>query len=405
MLKQLFRKFIPDKIVNIFFHFPLAVLAVLFYRYPARKLIVIGVTGTDGKTTTSTLIYEILKRARKKVALISTVGAKFGGLKIPTGFHVTSPNSWSLQRLIRKIVNKNFKYLVLESTSHGLVQYRLLGSNFYIGIITNITHEHLDYHKTWKNYLLAKAKLFKKVKFSILNKDDFSFKPLQRIAAGKIITYGLKQGDYNLKNFNFKTKLIGDYNLSNCLGAIAAARTLGISRKIIIRAVAEFKGVEGRMEKVNIGQDFQVFVDFAHTPNGLKNALEALNKIHHRKIIAVFGCAGLRDKSKRPIMGKIASQLADIIILTAEDPRTENVIEIINQISSGCKKKTIVYKEPDRQKAINLAINKLARRNDIIGVFGKGPEKSMCFGKTEYPWSDKVAVKKALKRRMKNGIN
>jgi len=401
MLKKILRPFIPNKIVNTFFHLPLSSLAVLFYRYPAKNLIVIGVTGTDGKTTTATLIYEILKKAHKKVALISTVAVKFGCSKISTGLHVTSPNAWKLQKLLRLINDKGFQYLVLESTSHGLAQHRLLGSNFYIGVITNISHEHLDYHKTIVNYLKAKAKLFKKVKYSVLNKDDPFFKKLKNIANGEIITYGLKQGDYNLQNFSFQSKLLGQYNLSNCLAAISVTKTLAIKDGIIKKAIAAFKGVEGRMEKISIGQDFQVFIDFGHTPNGLKNSLKALKKIPHNHLIAVFGAAGLRDKSKRPLMGKVACGLADIVVLTAEDPRTEKVENIIKAIKSGCQKKKKVYQETDRKKAIELAIIKLAQKDDIVGIFGKGPEKSMCFGNKEYPWSDKLVVKQSLKRRLK----
>lgn len=413
MLKKLFskirqsfwvsflRQIIPNQIVNLFFHLPSAILAVLYYRYPARKLIVIGVTGTDGKTTTATLIYEILTKAGFKTALISTVSAKIGNLKLPTGLHVTSPNPWELQRLLRLIVNKGFQYVVIEATSHGLIQHRLLGCNFYIGVITNVTWEHLDYHKTWENYLQAKAKLFKSTKFSILNKDDISFKKLKKMAGGKIITYGLKQADYDLKNFPFKTKLLGDFNLLNCLAAIAVAKVLKIKDEIIRKAIADFKGVTGRMEEIEMGQNFRVFIDFAHTPNGLENALETLRKLSSKRLIAVFGCAGLRDKKKRPMMGEIACRLADFVVLTAEDPRTEDVNQIISQIISGCKEKTEVYKKPDRQEAINFAICKLAKKGDVIGIFGKGHEQSMCFGKKEYPWSDHQAVKKALKRRLK----
>lgn len=393
------RQLIPQKIINLFKHLPLALLAVLYYRYPAKKLKVIGVTGTDGKTTTSTLIYEILKKAGLKTALISTVSAKIGSKELSTGFHVTSANPWELQRLLRLIADKGFKYVVLEVTSHGLDQYRLLESNFSIGVVTNITHEHLDYHKTWENYLKAKAKLFKMTQFSILNKDDKSFSQLEKAASEKIITYSLEKGDITPKKFPFKTKLLGDYNLSNCLAAIAVAKVLRVKDKIIRQAVFDFKGVVGRMDEIEMGQNFRVFVDFAHTPNALKNALKTLKALKPNKLIAVFGCAGLRDKTKRPMMGRIACQLADKIVLTAEDPRTEDVNQIIEEISRGCKNKAKICKKPDRQGAIDFAITNLAKKGDIIGIFGKGHEQSMCFGVKEYSWSDHKAVKKALKRR------
>lgn len=399
-LISFWRRFIPDKMVNNFYHLPLAILAVLYYRYPARKLTIIGVTGTDGKTTTATLIYEIFKKAGFKTALISTVSAKIGDLDLSTGLHVTSPNPWELQRLLRLIVNKGFKYVVLETTSHGLSQHRLWGCNFYAGVITNITHEHLDYHKTWENYLRAKAKLFKSAKYSILNKDDSSFIKLKKLARGKIITYSLKQADYTPKNFPFKTKLLGDFNLLNCLAAISVAKILKVKDKVIRIALVSFKGIVGRMEEIKTGQDFKVYIDFAHTPNALENSLKTLKNLPHNRLIAVFGCAGLRDVKKRPMMGKIACHLADMVVLTAEDPRTEDVNQIINQITSGCKEKKKIYQESDRQRAINLAIIDLAQKKDIVAVFGKGHEQSMCLGKKEYPWSDNKAVKKALKRKL-----
>jgi len=392
------RGLIPEVLVNYIYHFPQALLAISYYGYPAKDLKVIGVTGTDGKTTTATLIYEILKKAGLKTALISTVSAKIGSKDLPTGLHVTSPHPWELQRLLKLIRDKGFKYLVLETTSHGLEQFRLLGANFYIGLITNVTHEHLDYHKTFKNYLKAKAKLFKKTKFSVLNQDDSSFAPLKKVASGKIISYGLKSGDYHLKNFAFKTRLLGEYNLYNCLAAISVAKTLGIKNEVIRQVIADFKGMIGRMEEIKTNKGFRVFVDFAHTPNGLKNALKTLKSLKPEHLMAVFGAAGLRDRTKRPLMGQVACQLADKVILTAEDPRTEAVNQIIKAIASGCKSQDKIIKEPDRQKAINLAL-KMAQKGDIVGIFGKGHEQSLCFGTQEYPWSDQEAVKKALKKK------
>lgn len=398
---MIWRKLIPQRLINLGKHLPLAWLANIFYRFPSKRLTLIGVTGTDGKTTTATLIYEILKQAKFKVALISTVGAKIGEQELQTGLHVTTPNSWELQRLLRQIYDKKYSHVVLETTSHGFDQYRLWGCHFQIGVITNITHDHLDYHKTYERYLLSKAKLFRRTKISILNRDDLSFARLKKLANGTIITYGLKTGDINLQNFPFKTKLLGDYNLSNCLAAIAATKVLHIKESIIRQTIANFRGVVGRMQEIIMGQDFRVFIDFAHTPNALENALNTLNELPHRKLIAVFGSAGLRDQAKRPLMGKITSDLADKVVLTAEDPRTENVAEIINQIGSGIKNSAKVIREPDRQKAIDLAIIKLASVGDIVGIFGKGHEQSMCFGNIEYPWSDEKAVKKSLSKRMK----
>lgn len=402
---MIWRKLIPQRWINIGKHLPLAILAAIYYRFPARRLIVIGITGTDGKTTTASLIYDILIKAKFKTALISTVSAKIGNDELPTGLHVTTPNSWELQRLLKVIADKKFTHVILEATSHGLDQYRLWGCNFYIGVVTNITHDHLDYHKTYDNYLLSKAKLFKTTKISILNQDDESINKLKKIVHGTIISYGMRKGDITLNNFSFKTPLIGEYNLSNCLAAIAAAKALHIEEKYIREAVANFTGVVGRMQEIKLGQKFRVFIDFAHTPNALKNALKTLNKLPHKKLIAVFGCAGLRDREKRPLMGKIASSLADKVVLTAEDPRTESLTSIFNQICSGIKDQQKIIRQPDRQKAINLAMINLVKVDDIVGVFGKGHEQSMCFGTEEFPWSDEKVVRQAILRRLNHETN
>jgi len=404
-----------------FGHLCLAVLANIYWRFPSQKLTVIGVTGTDGKTTTVHLIHHILKTAGKKADLISTVSAP--------GLHTTTPNPWILQKLLFQMVKKGIKYAVVEATSHGLDQHRLWGTKFAVGVVTNVTHEHLDYHKTYENYLAAKAKLFRGVKIAILNRDDKSFRYLNvkcqtRLTDGQVsnvkcITYGTKnKADFTPKNFPFKTLLPGEYNQYNCLAAIAAASALGIPPEKIRKAVASFKGVIGRMEEINAGQDFKVIVDFAHTPNGLENVLKTILNLKSKnsKLIVVFGCAGLRDVAKRPMMGEISAKLADITVLTAEDPRTEDVNEIINQIVQGCLKggakekdlsdwsnlkEKIFLRIPDRSQAIRFAIQKLAKKGDIVVICGKGHERSMCFGKTEYPWSDQEEARKALKELLK----
>jgi len=403
------RLLLPNCLVNLLVHLPVAVLAAVFYRFPGRRLKIIGVTGTDGKTTTATLIYQILLTAGYKTALISTVVAKIGRETMPTGLHVTCPNSWQLQRLLRQIVAKDYEYLVLEVTSHGLEQYRVWGVKFLMGVITNITHEHLDYHKTYKNYLRAKAKLFRKVKTAVLNRDDESFDFLSGLVKNRrgtrMITYGIeKEADFTPRNFKFKTLLAGQYNQYNCLAAIAVSVSLGVPEEKIRRALGTFEGVEGRMEEINEGQDFKVIVDFAHTPNALKNLLITLKGSLAKKgrLVVVFGCAGLRDVGKRSMMGAIATQLADLVVLTAEDPRTEKVKKIIGQIASGCQEAGGVegksfFRIPDRRRAIDFAISK-ARKGDTVVICGKGHERSMCFGTTEKPWSDQKEAKRSLKK-------
>ncbi|PIV01277.1 UDP-N-acetylmuramoyl-L-alanyl-D-glutamate--2,6-diaminopimelate ligase [Candidatus Shapirobacteria bacterium CG03_land_8_20_14_0_80_39_12] len=394
------RSLIPQKAVNYLKHLPLALSALLFYRFPSRRLKVIGVTGTDGKTTTVSLIYEILKEAGLAVAMVSTVSAKIGREEIDTGFHVTAPDPWLLQKLLRRMADSGVKYVVLEATSHGLDQFRFLGINFEIGVLTNITREHLDYHKTLESYRQAKLKLLKRAKIAVLNKDDSSFELIRSKLGNEIITYSLKnEADFTPKKFVFRTQLLGEYNQANCLAAIATASKLGVNEAVIKKAVAAFPGVKGRMEEIKAGQIFKVVVDFAHTPNGLKQALTALKEqlLKGSRLITVFGAAGLRDRGKRLMMGAVAGRIADLVILTAEDPRTEKAGEICEEIAAGCRRAGAEPKIiPDREMAIRYAL-KEAKKDDIVVICGKGHEQSMCFGATEYPWSDQETVKKILK--------
>lgn len=395
-----------QKIKNIY-HLLRAYAACIYFGFPSKQLTVIGVTGTDGKTTTAHMIYEILKSAGKNVSLISSIHAQIGSKTYDTGFHVTTPDPVALQKFLKKVVDSHSEYLVLEVTSHGLDQNRIFGIDFNFAVLTNITHEHLDYHKSFENYLLAKARLFKGAKVSILNLDDSSFSKIKKLANGKIITYSIdKKGDFTPKNFPLKLKISGDYNLSNALASAALATQIGINKKTVTKALNNFQGIKGRMEEVDLGQDYQVIVDFAHTPNGLKQALKTLrSRVEgpEPRVIAVFGAAGERDRLKRPKMGEIAARCADICVLTAEDPRNEKVEDICVQIAEGFAKHGKVeskdfYKIYDRQKAIEFAIS-LAQKNDIVAVFGKSHEKSMCFGKKEYPWDEFKTVERAIKKK------
>lgn len=338
---------------------------------PSRRLKVIGVTGTDGKTTTCHLIYEMLKAAGFKAALISTVAAYMGDEEIDTGFHVTTPDAALLQPLLKRIADRGFTHVVLEVTSHGLDQNRLAGVRFETGIITNITHEHLDYHGTLEEYRQAKMKLLRMAK-----------QPILKYAMTKL----------EVRN----PALVGEYNKYNIGAAEAVAKILDVRSQIIEQVVNDFSGVPGRMEEIRQGQPFRAMVDFAHTPNALKEVLTELKrqKAKGKKLILVFGSAGLRDHTKRPMMGEAAKRLADVAIVTAEDPRTESLGDIYNQITGG---KEGFVREDDRQKAINMAVA-MAKAGDMVVVTGKGHEKSMCFGKTEYPWSDKEALTTAIKK-------
>lgn len=374
---------------------------LLRYQYPSRKLKLIGITGTDGKTTVANLVYQILKNAGKKVSIISTIYGKIGDEVFDTGFHVTTPNPSSMQKYFYQAVMDGSEYFIVEATSHGLDQYRLLGCNFEVGVLTNITHEHIDYHITFDNYLSVKGKLFQKSKTAILNSDDPSFKKIKKYAKGKIITYGFsKEADINLQNFAFNTKLPGEYNKYNILAAAACAKTLGITDEVISQAVAGFDNLSGRMEEVKNSRGIGAYVDFAHTPNALQQALATLRGQTKGKLIALIGAEGQRDIEKRPKLGAIASQLADMVVLTAVDPRG-HLQKINEQIlqgakSAGAKIDKNFFIVDDRMKAINFAINKLAKKGDVVGIFGKGHEKSINYTGVEEPWSDVEAARLAL---------
>ncbi len=392
------------------YHLLTAILFAVLYRFPARKLTVIGITGTDGKTTTTNLIFHILKESGKKVSMISSVNAVIGEGKCETGFHVTTPAPQDIQKYLAQAVKAGSQCFVLESSSHGLSQNRLWGCFFKVGVVTNVTHDHLDYHQTYKNYLKAKGKLFNRVKKAVLNRDDGSYpylsSKLQKTKA-KIITYGIKnKADFTTQTFKFKTSLPGEYNQYNCLAATAAASSLGVSDEQIKKAIFLSPLYKGRMDEIKLGQNFRVVIDFASTPNSLKNALQTLasQKVEGGRLITVFGSAGLRDKMKRSMMGEVAGKYADLTILTAEDPRTEDVNQIIEEIAQGALRQGVkegktLFRIPDREEAIKFAIQKLAQKGDIVVTCGKGHEKSMCYGKTEKPWNEYEVVQKAIKGR------
>jgi len=412
----------------------LARLAAAWYDHPARKLTVIGVTGTDGKTTTVNLIYSILQEAGLEVGLISTVRALIGEQTLDTGFHVTTPEALEVQGYLAKMVEAGLSHAVLEATSHGLSQKRVDGSEFDLGVVTNITHEHLDYHGDYPKYRGAKARLLKLAarsvrktggpeKKAVLNRDDHSFPYLRDLSASlnlKVVGYGTDpladiQGrliEQNSKGLVFEiilgeerrivhTPLMGAYNLANCLAAAGAcALGLGIPMDSIGAGLKNLAGIPGRMERIDLGQDFQAVVDFAHTPNALRSALTAARDLGEGRVIAVFGSAGLRDRAKRRMMAEVSADLADLTVLTAEDPRTEDLDQILGEMaegmrSRGSREKVDFWRVPDRGNAIRAAV-KAAEPGDLVIVCGKGHEQSMCFGETEFPWDDRQAVRAAL---------
>lgn len=384
------------KIKNLV-HLTLAVGANTLYRFPSRGLFIIGVTGTDGKTTTSNLIYHILRSAGVKVAVITTIGAIIDGQSYDTGFHVTTPSPFDIQKYINIAKKKGCTHLILEVTSHALDQNRVFGIPFNIGVLTNITHEHLDYHKNYDDYVDTKLRLFKKSDISIINSNGVWFeKVLKSIPKKKLISYslhGTNENDLSIINmpFQIKTKLIGDFNLENILAATATAIELGIKNEVIDLAIQSFEPPIGRQQIVSSKKGPMVMVDFAHTANSFANILPEVRKRTTGKLIHVFGAAGERDPGKRPEMGKVASFYDDIIIITSEDPRSEKASDISAHIKAGISDEKEVYEIEDRKKAIEFALSK-ADSNDTVILTGKGHEKSINYGDGEEKWSDQKVV-------------
>lgn len=383
-----------QKAKNIY-HLIQASVATLWYGFPGRHLTIIGITGTDGKTTTANLLYHLLTSNGKKTALISTVSAKIGDKEYDTGFHVSTPDSWVLQSYLKKAKEAGCTHLVLEVTSHGLDQNRVFGIPFAIGVITNISREHLDYHKTMENYSKAKAKLLQRAKVAVLNRDDSSYEKLIPLLKNKnIITYGLYDtADVNPTKFPFTIPLPGEFNRYNSLAAIAVGHILQLPD--LKKPVASFVPPKGRMEVV-YNKDFQIIIDFAHTPNALEKLLSSLSQKKKGRLIHVFGSAGERDRGKRPLMGKASCTYADISILTAEDPRHERVENINKEIKEGMNNTKEVREITDRQEAITYAV-RLAKKHDTVVITGKGHEQSMNINGKELPWSEHKAVEKALR--------
>ncbi len=381
------------------YHLTIAILANIWFRFPSHKLTVIGVTGTDGKTTTTTLIYEILKKAGLKASKITSVHAVIGKKEYDTGFHVTTPSSWHVQKYLREALDAGDTHMVLEVTSHGLAQHRVWGVRFAVGVITNITHEHLDWHGTFDRYVAAKLSLLRRSRIAIINRDEakvyLACLPLLR--KKHYITYGIRRDSMiNPKTFPFKAKLPGEFNRYNVLASLAVSEALGIDRNVAAAAVAQFPGIVGRMEVI-AEKPFRVIVDFAHTPNAISKALATVRKMTKSRLIHVFGSAGLRDHTKRPLMGQASAAYSDVIVLTEEDYRTEDVNVIMDAIASGIPPDKEVHRYPNRKDALMFALGE-AKPGDIVMVTGKGHERSLCRGKKEYPWSDQEEIKKILKR-------
>jgi UDP-N-acetylmuramoyl-L-alanyl-D-glutamate--2,6-diaminopimelate ligase len=409
----------------------LANLSCAFYAYPAQRLCTIGITGTDGKTTTSNLINALFAAAGKHNGLMTTANFKIGPQEWENTTRQSTLEALEIQQFLHQLVNVGATHAIVETTSHGLELERVHGCRFDVGVVTNITHEHLDFHKTVKQYRRAKARLFEMLDptrdkglrcrpVAILNRDDVSYEILKPYCRVPILDYGIdtpaavRAVDLNLQahstrfhlvlsdaELDIETPLIGRFNVSNCLAAIATAYSQGTSLAIIAEAMAHARGVAGRMETINENQPFAVIVDYAHTPDSLAKVLQTLRPLTPGRLIVVFGSAGERDIQKRPMMGKIAAQMGDVSVITDEDPREEDRHKILREIAAGAEaigkhEGTDFLCIADRRTAITAAL-RYAQPGDTVLLAGKGHEQCIIMGREKVPWDDRRVAREQIK--------
>ena len=431
-----FRKILGQRLLN-HYHLVCAILANIVYGFPSRKLGVIGVTGTDGKTTTVNMIASILRAGGSNTAHLSTVNAQIGEKIYDTGLHTTTPSSFLLQKLMRRAVIAGSKYFVLEVTSHALDQHRTWGIRFETAVLTNVSHEHLDYHKDLESYMAAKARLFKNVEYRILNMDDESFgffsntltsPSLVPARGGEItlFTYGFTENAKiwadSIQESLLRTRFVAHtdaaeipiglnlpakFNVYNALAAIAVGAIYNVPPNAMAAGLEKVKGIPGRMEFLtppsfppHQGEGrIPVLIDFAHTPNAIEKLMEFLRPKITGRIIHVFGSAGERDRTKRPLMGEASDKSADIMILTREDNRSESAVKICEEIATGIKGKQRdkeYFIIPDRREAIKFALGQAQGSDDLVVITGKGHEQSLNIDGKETSWDDREIVREAV---------
>jgi hypothetical protein len=441
------KTFLMDKIPNynklvIPYHVLRADLAAHEYGFPGKKMRVIGVTGTNGKTSTCFLIWKMLNAAGHKTGLMTTVA--WGVDKLEKQIeHMTTVDAKTLNYRMKKIADAGAEFLVLEVTSHALAQHRTFGVPIEIAVMTNVTHEHLDYHKTFENYRDAKRRLFKMAKYGVVNEDDKSWSYFAKDVK-EYITYGINSGilrakdvrlgaqgvEYSVDNegsvgdkhaaenkqmrgnknspgdmLRIKTKIPGEFTVYNSLAAVAVGLKLGLSKEQISQGILALDSVEGRMNRVDLGQNFEVIVDYAHTPDAFLKVYESVVPGKKGRIISLFGGAGRRDESTRGERGEIAAKYSDIVIITEDDSRDENPAEIAEEFAKGAEQagflrgKNLLV-ELNRAKAIQMAID-LAKKDDIVLILGKGHEKTILRATGAVPFEDLKVTREALKKRLK----
>lgn len=410
--------------------YALALLSARFYGYPSSKMKIIGITGTNGKTTTASLVAAILDAAGQKTGLIGTIHNRIGERILPVKH--TTPESLDLQRLLAEMADEGVKACVMEVSSHALALHRVAGCEFDVAVFTNFTQDHLDFHANMEEYLEAKLRLFKNLalpgekkeeKYAVVNIDDTRAAQITGATGVPVYTYGIKESaDVRAENIQLKTggvrftargrwgqrplnlKITGMFNVYNALAAFTTAAALGIPLETIAGALASAGGVAGRFELIDLGQDFAVIVDYAHTPDGLENILKAAGDITTGRLVTVFGCGGDRDRTKRPLMGEIAARYSDYVVITSDNPRTEDPLRIIGEIEKGVRlsaDERDFTVEPDRRKAIRAALG-TARPGDVVVIAGKGHEDYQIIGTEKFPFDDRLEAAKALEELHKH---
>jgi len=404
----------------------LAICAANFFRHPANALQLVAVTGTNGKTTTTSVVDAIVKASGAKTGLFGTIA-----YHTPRGVYPapnTTPESVDLQEFLAEIRDAGGTYAVLEASSHSLAMERLWGCHFQAAVFTNLTREHMDFHKTFEDYFAAKKRLFEGTgagapEIAILNADDEFAKRLAGLAK-KTVTYGLESpADITTKKFhltfeglaftahtpngrlNVASQLVGRINVYNLLAAIGAAQALGLSNEVIEKGIRDLESVSGRFQRIDLGQPFLVIVDYAHTDDALENLIRTARELNPKgRIITLFGCGGLKDRTKRPVMGEVTGRLSDLTILSSDNPRSEDPLKIISDIIVGLQKTAGKYLiEPDREKAIGMAMDE-ARAGDIVLLAGKGHEDYQILADRTLAFDDREMARRALRERGFEGL-
>lgn len=440
-MKRLLKKITPNFIFTAYYYL-LAILSSLLYFSPSNKMIVIGVVGTKGKTSTINFIWSVLMVGGYKTGIISTANIRIGDEEFLNKYHMTMPGRFVIQRLMSKMIKNDCKYCIVETTSEGIKQYRNIGINYDYLVFTNLFPEHLPSHGgSFEKYKETKGKVFKYLskgkrktinntkidKIIIVNNDSEHANYFFNFDADKKLTYSIETNsehkannivetnngvNFEVENEKYELNILGKFNVYNALPAIVLSHIIGLDNSFIKKGFKDLQVIQGRMEIINLGQDFTVIVDYAHEKESLTNLLQTANSIKKSdaKIIVIIGAeGGGRDKSKRPVMGKISAELADYVIVTNVDPYDDDPDQIINDIAISCEKfgkikNTSLFTISDRRLAINKALS-LAKTNDIVIITGKGAEQSMIISGKTIPWDDRNIVKEGIATLLNSNKN